>query len=78
MVKKVLIVTSVISFIEWFNKENITFLHEKLGCEVHIACNTEYLEDTDVERTRVRGLSFIISLSSAVLFRERIFRHIRR
>ena len=50
--KKVLITASVISFIEWFNKENITFLHEELGCEVHVACNTAYMEDTDVERTR--------------------------
>lgn len=49
--KKVLIVSSVISFIEWFNKENITFLHKELGCEVHVACNTEYMEDTDVDRT---------------------------
>jgi len=49
--KKVLIVASVISFIEWFNKENVDFLQKELGCEVHIACNFEYMNDTDVERT---------------------------
>lgn len=50
--KKVLIVASVISFIEWFNKENIDFLKSKLGCEVHIACNFDYMNDTDVDRTK--------------------------
>ena len=50
--KKVLIVASVISFIEWFNKENIDFLHNDMNCEVHIACNIDYMSDTDVERTR--------------------------
>lgn len=50
--KKVLIVASVVSFIEWFNKENVDFLHNTLGCEVHIACNFDYMNDTDVERTR--------------------------
>lgn len=50
--KKVLIVASVVSFIEWFNKENVDFLREKLNCEVHIACNFDYLNDTDVERTK--------------------------
>lgn len=50
--KKVLIVASVISFIEWFNKENIEFLNSELGCEVHIAVNADYMEDTDVERTK--------------------------
>ena len=49
--KKVLIVASVVSFIEWFNKENIDFLRQDLGCEVHIACNFDYMNDTDVERT---------------------------
>lgn len=49
--KKVLIVASVVSFIEWFNKENVEFLKTKLGCEVHIACNFEYMLDTDIERT---------------------------
>lgn len=51
--KKVLIVASVISFIEWFNKENVEYLHDNLGCEVHIACNFDYMDDTDVERTKV-------------------------
>lgn len=49
--KKVLIVASVVSFIEWFNKENVDYLHDTLGCEVHIACNFDYLNDTDPERT---------------------------
>ncbi len=49
--KKVLIVASVVSFIEWFNKENVDFLKEDLGCEVHIACNFDYMNDTDVVRT---------------------------
>ncbi|MCQ2385534.1 MAG: glycosyltransferase, partial [Clostridia bacterium] len=49
--KKVLIAASVISFIEWFNRDNIAYLLD-LGCEVHIACNTEYMEDTDALRTR--------------------------
>ena len=50
--KKVLIVASVISFIEWFNKENVDFLKNDIGCEVHLACNLDYLEDTDIERTK--------------------------
>lgn len=50
--KKVLIVASVVSFIEWFNKENVQYLNENLGCEVHIACNFDYMEDTDEERTK--------------------------
>ena len=50
--KKVLIVASVVSFIEWFNKENIVFLKNVLGCEVHIACNFDYMDDTDEERTK--------------------------
>lgn len=49
--KKVLVVASVVSFIEWFNKENIAFLHEDMQCQVHIACNLNYTEDTDVART---------------------------
>ncbi len=50
--KKVLVVASVVSFIAWFNKENIEYLHNDLGCEVHIACNFDYMEDTDEERTK--------------------------
>lgn len=49
--KKVLIVASVISFIEWFNKENVDYLNTKKECELHIACNFDYMEDTDEERT---------------------------
>lgn len=51
ILKKVLIVASVVSFIEWFNKENIDYLRTECGCEVHIACNLDYMDDTDVERT---------------------------
>lgn len=50
--KKVLIGATVISFIEWFNKENVEFLRDELGCEVHIACDFEYMNDTDEERTK--------------------------
>ena len=50
--KKVLIVASVVSFIEWFNKENIEYLRNDLGCEVHIACNYDYMDDTDEDRTK--------------------------
>lgn len=50
--KIVLIVASVVSFIEWFNKENVEFLRSDLGSEVHIACNFDYMEDTDEERTK--------------------------
>lgn len=49
--KRVLIVASVVSFIEWFNKENVEYLRNDLGCEVHIACNFDYMDDTDEERT---------------------------
>ena len=52
MKKKVLIVASVVSFIEWFNKENVEFLRTQKGCEVHVACNFDYMDDTDEERTR--------------------------
>lgn len=51
MHKKVLIVCSVISFIEWFNKKNIEYLHNSCKYEVHIACNFEYFEDTDKNKT---------------------------
>lgn len=50
--RKVLIVASVVSFIEWFNKENVDYLRQQQGCEVHIACNFDYTQDTDVERTQ--------------------------
>lgn len=50
--RKVLIVASVVSFIEWFNKENVGYLRQQQGCEVHIACNFGYTQDTDVERTK--------------------------
>lgn len=50
--KKVLLVASVVSFIEWFNKENVDFLKNDMNCELHIACNFDYMEDTDIERTK--------------------------
>ena len=50
--RKVLIVVSVVSFIEWFNKENVDYLNKEKDCEVHIACNFDYMDDTDEERTR--------------------------
>lgn len=50
--KKVLLVASIVSFIEWFNKENIEFLNSDMGCEVHVACNFDYMSDTDAARTR--------------------------
>lgn len=50
--KKILIVASVVSFIEWFNKEIIDYLKNDLGCDVHVACNFDYFEDTDGERTK--------------------------
>ena len=50
--KKVLIVASVVSFIEWFNKENVDFLSSQCNCEVHIACNFDYTSDTDQVRTK--------------------------
>lgn len=62
--KKVLIVASVISFIEWFNKENIEFLKHDLNCYVHIACNFDYMDDTDIERTK----SYISKLKQEGIF----------
>lgn len=50
--KKVLIVASVVSFIEWFNKENVNYLNKMKECELHIACNFDYMDDTDEERTK--------------------------
>lgn len=50
--QKVLIVASVVSFIEWFNKENVEYLIKEKQCELHIACNFDYMDDTDEERTR--------------------------
>lgn len=66
--KKVLIVASVISFIEWFNKENIEFLKNDLNCEVHIACNFDYMDDTDIDRTK----SYISSLKQKGIFLHNI------
>ena len=45
--QKILIVASVVSFIEWFNKENIDYLNKTRKCELHIACNFDYMADTD-------------------------------
>ncbi len=66
--KKVLIVASVVSFIEWFNKENVDFLKNDLGCEVHIACNFDYMNDTDEERT----IKYIEKLKSEGVFLHNI------
>ncbi len=66
--KKVLIVASVVSFIEWFNKENVEFLREKLGCEVHIACSFDYMTDTDELRTK----SYIEKIKSQNVFLHNI------
>lgn len=52
MQKKVLIVASVVSFIEWFNKENVDYLNKEKQCELHIACNFDYMDDTDEDRTK--------------------------
>ena len=49
--KKALLVASVISFIEWFNRDNIEYLLNDLHCEVHVACNLDYMDDTDPIRT---------------------------
>jgi glycosyltransferase involved in cell wall biosynthesis len=49
--KKVLIVTSVISMIEWFHKDIIDFLKFSCGCDVHLAVNLDFMEDTDIKRT---------------------------
>lgn len=59
--KRVLIVASVVSFLEWFNRENLQFLKNTCGCQVHIACNFDYTQDTDEERT----LLFIQQLQEA-------------
>ena len=50
--RKVLIVASVVSFIEWFNKENVEYLRKDKQCELHISCNFDYMDDTDEERTK--------------------------
>ena len=49
--KKVLIVASVVSFIEWFNKENVDYINKIKKCELHIASNFDYMEYTDEGRT---------------------------
>lgn len=49
--KRVLIVASVISFIEWFNQENVEYLKKTLNCDVDIAVNDTYFHDTDQSRT---------------------------
>lgn len=49
--RKILIVASVVSFIEWFNKENVDYLNKEKDCDLHIACNFDYMDDTDENRT---------------------------
>lgn len=58
--KKVLIVVNVISFIDWFYKAYVDFLRTEFNCEVHIACNFDYMNDTDIERT----LNYVEQLKS--------------
>lgn len=53
IMKKILVVSSVISMIEWFNKENLEFLRCESGHEVHLATNFDYMEDTNIERTTI-------------------------
>ena len=45
-------VASVVSFIEWFNKENIDFLSDDMKCEVHIACYFDYMNDVIYDNAR--------------------------
>ena len=59
--KKVLIVASVVSFLETFNRALINYLNNTKGCEVHIACNVDYLADTDEEVTK----QFVEDISAA-------------
>ena len=40
--QKVLVVASIIGFIETFNKDLIEYLNNEKGCELHIACNFDY------------------------------------
>lgn len=63
--KNVLIVASVVSFIEWFNKENVNYLNKIKKSNLHIACNFDYMEDTDEERTlayirKIRGEGVVL------------------
>jgi glycosyltransferase involved in cell wall biosynthesis len=58
--KKVLIVASVISMIEWFMKTNVDYLIKELCVELHIATNFNYLKDTNEKRT----LNYIEKLKS--------------
>lgn len=50
--QKVLIVASIVGFIETFNKDLIEYLNNAKGCELHIACNFDYFADTDEEITK--------------------------
>lgn len=51
--QKVLIVASIIGFIESFNKDLVLYLNDVRKCELHIACNFSYFEDNDEEYTRL-------------------------
>lgn len=50
--QKVLIVASIIGFIESFNKNLVYYLNSNKKCELHIACNSSYFSDNDEEYTR--------------------------
>ena len=51
--KKVLIVASIIGFIESFNKALVEYLKIKRGCELHTACKSSYFADNDEKYTRL-------------------------
>lgn len=50
--QKVLIVASIISFIESFNKDLIDYLNKERNCELHIACNSSSFTVNDENYTR--------------------------
>ncbi|WP_158095868.1 glycosyltransferase family 4 protein [Erysipelatoclostridium sp. An173] len=51
MMKKAIIIASVASMIDQFNRDNINLLHE-LGYEVSVACNFEYGSSTSNEQVK--------------------------
>lgn len=65
--KKMLIVATVVSMIEWFNKDLINTLLDSGEYEIEVAVNLGYLYDTDKKRTN----SFIESMEArGVIFRN--------
>lgn len=57
---KVLIVATVISMVEWFNKDLINYLIETGDYEIDVAANLDYVSDTDEKRTN----EFLIEMES--------------